>query len=247
MPSNHKKQPGQGPFDFDPGTKSVRDEPLDEFYLSMGFLNIAGVDEAGRGALAGPVSAAAVILGSAEIDGLNDSKKLTPGIRAELCDLIWRKAKCVGVAMVGSGRIDESNILQAAMEAMALAVRMLAETPGIVLVDGNQVPAGIENTVAIVKGDSKSRNIMAASIVAKVTRDRWMDRVASEYPEYGFEKHKGYAVPAHYKALEKCGVTPIHRMTFAPCRKVAGGLQGAGGTGKIDPREYEGPDRERSL
>jgi len=203
---------------FGSGSHPDRESDLDVWYRKKGFPNIAGVDEAGRGALAGPVSAAAVILGSDSIDGLDDSKKLTPDVRAELYKEIWSKADGVGVALVGPGMIDDINILQASLYAMKLAVAMLPRIPGIVLVDGNQVPAGLDNAVSVIKGDTKSGSIMAASIIAKVTRDRYMARLAVQYPEYQFDQHKGYAVPAHYSALEAYGPSEIHRMSFAPCR-----------------------------
>jgi len=211
-------------------------EPLDEWYAGMGFGMIAGVDEAGRGALAGPVSAGAVILGREKIDGLNDSKKLAPETRLELYGEILCKARGVGIALVGPAQIDATNILLAAMEAMRLAVRMLPVIPDLILVDGNTTPHGLENAVAIVKGDQKSQSIMASSIVAKVTRDMYMDRIACRYPAFGFEKHKGYAVPDHYRALADHGVTDIHRLTFAPCRSIRGGLPEAGIAGTIAAR-----------
>lgn len=204
----------RGLFDL-PG-KTAGLEPVDGWYTGQGFTMIAGVDEAGRGALAGPVCAAAVILGDERIDGLNDSKLLLPDVRDELNDEIRAKARAIGIAMAGSGQIDLINILWASMEAMRLAVRMLAVLPDIVLIDGDRVPGGMNDAVAIVKGDMRSERIMAASIIAKVTRDRWMIRAAKEYPGYGFEEHKGYGVPFHLKALDELGPTPIHRNSFAP-------------------------------
>jgi ribonuclease HII len=198
-------------------------QPVDGWYVERGFRMIAGVDEAGRGALAGPVCAAAVILGDEKIDGLNDSKLLLPEVRNELYGEIWAKARAVGVAMAGSGQIDLINILWASMEAMRLAVKMLPECPDIVLIDGDRVPGGMNDAVAIVKGDLRSERIMAASIIAKVTRDRWMIRAAREYPGYNFEENKGYAVPFHFRALDELGPTPIHRQSFAP---VFGQLEG---------------------
>ncbi len=211
-----------GLFDF--RLKAASEEALDEWYLKNGYRAIAGVDEAGRGALAGPVSAAAVVLGEHKIEGLDDSKKLTPERRSELYAEIWRNARCVGVALVGPARIDETNILASTMEAMKLAVRMLPSWPDIILIDGNQVPNGLDDAVAVIKGDTKSKSIMAASIIAKVTRDRYMEIVSGEFPFYGFERHKGYAVKDHYTALEEHGVTSIHRISFAPCRDMAVGL-----------------------
>ena len=139
----------------------------------------------------------------------------------------------VGVALVGPGRIDEVNILQATMLAMNYAAQMLSKPPGIILIDGNQIPVGMENAVAVVKGDTKSRSIMAASIIAKVTRDRYMDRISEIYPEFGFEKHKGYAVPIHYEALARVGPSEIHRMSFAPCREARERLPESDSTGTI--------------
>jgi len=217
-------------------------EPLDGWYVGRGFRSIAGVDEAGRGALAGPVCAAAVILGDESIEGLDDSKKLAPEVREALYDEIWGKARGVGVGMVGPAMIDGSNILRAALEAMRLAVWMLPEAPDLILVDGDRVPAGLEQAVAVVKGDTRLRCVMAASIVAKVTRDRYMRRAGREFPEFGFEGHKGYAVRAHFEALERHGLTPIHRRTFAPCAEAAGGLPDAGRAGTIALRAA----RERS-
>jgi len=213
-----------------------QDGSLDLFYIFNGFSKIAGVDEAGRGALAGPVCAAAVILGEKKIDGLNDSKKLVPEIREELYVEIWENALCVGVGMVGPAWIDEINILQASMRAMESAVGMLGTIPEIVLVDGNIVPAGIPNGVAIVKGDSKSKSIMAASIIAKVTRDRWMLKASREFPSYGFEVHKGYAVEDHYQALVNNGLTSIHRLSFSPCKEMSSGLRVKSRKGTITDR-----------
>ncbi|MCX6646765.1 MAG: ribonuclease HII [bacterium] len=206
---------------------------IDSYYSGLGYRSIAGVDEAGRGALAGPVCAASVILGGEKIDGLNDSKKLSPHDRDVLYDKIFTKAQCVGVGMAGPGRIDEINILMASLEAMTNAVRMMSESPDIVLVDGNIVPAGLDNAVAIVKGDTKSQSIMAASIIAKVTRDRYMLLMDKSYPGFGFAQHKGYAVKAHYEALDAIGVTPIHRLSFEPCRKALESLIETGKIGTI--------------
>jgi ribonuclease HII len=192
-------------------------DDIDKLYKSRGYKAIAGIDEAGRGALAGPVSAAAVILGNIEIPDLNDSKKVTPENRDILYDRIFSSGALIGVALVGPGRIDEINILQAALEAMAFALLMLKGEPDIVLIDGNQVPKGIENGVPIVKGDLRSKCIMAASIIAKVTRDRFMVRLSKQFPGFDFEIHKGYAVPAHYKAISEHGLTHYHRLSFQPC------------------------------
>lgn len=206
---------------------------LDSYYTDLGFSKIAGVDEAGRGALAGPVCAASVILGDEKIDGLDDSKRLSPRSRDILYGQILEKAVSVGIGMAGPGRIDELNILWASMEAMLHAVMMLSVSPEIVLIDGNTIPSGLDNAVAVVKGDTKSRSIMAASIVAKVTRDRYMIAMDKSYPGFGFGGHKGYAVKAHYDALDAIGITPIHRMTFAPCRKALESLIESGKVGTI--------------
>lgn len=176
---------------------------------------IAGVDEAGRGPLAGPVTAAAVVLPEdAVIDGLNDSKKLSEKRREELFDVIRDKALAYAVYSVDEKRIDEINILQATFEAMRGAVGALDVIPDLVLVDGNRSPGLELPCETVVKGDSKSMSIAAASILAKVTRDRYMRRIAEIYPGYGFEKHKGYGTKAHYEAIERLGICDIHRRTF---------------------------------
>lgn len=221
---------------FDAGEPEILEEPLDSWYLSQGFFKIAGVDEAGRGALAGPVSAAAVILGDTPISGLDDSKRLTPVRREELYEEILTHAAGVGVALVGSGEIDRINILQAALEAMRLAVEMLPGSPDIILVDGNQLPAWNRPSVAVVRGDRKSLSIMAASIVAKVTRDRYMIRVAGEFDGWGFEKHKGYGAKAHLEAIDRQGLAPIHRLSFSPCKEIAEVLQHEDKTVKMGGR-----------
>ena len=194
---------------------------VDAWYLARGFRAIAGVDEAGRGALAGPVCAAAVVLGDSAIEGLDDSKLLTPVSREDLFVKIWEKARCVGVAFVSPEIIDNVNILRASLEAMRLALEMLPDAPDIVLADGNQTPPTRFSCVALVHGDRRSESIMAASIIAKVSRDSYMRRVAKEYPGYGFEEHKGYGVPAHHRAMDLMGLCPLHRRSYSPCRAVA--------------------------
>ena len=176
---------------------------------------ICGVDEAGRGPLAGPVCAAAVILPpETVIEGLNDSKRLTEKRREALYDVICEQAIAYGIAMVSEQEIDELNILQATFLAMRRAVEQLQPVPALVLVDGNRDPGlGIE-TQTVVGGDGKSANIAAASILAKVTRDRYMIKLAEEYPAYGFEVHKGYGTKRHYAAILEHGVTPVHRRSF---------------------------------
>ncbi len=181
-----------------------------------GFSLICGVDEAGRGPLAGPVCAAAVILPpDLEIEGLNDSKKLTEKRREALYDVIIEKAVAYGIAVATEQEIDEINILQATFLAMRRAVEQLSVTPDIALVDGNREPDFGEIPVkTIIKGDSKSANIAAASILAKVTRDRFMVEMDAQYPQYGFAVHKGYGTQKHYAALREHGACPIHRRTF---------------------------------
>ena len=177
---------------------------------------VCGVDEAGRGPLAGPVCAAAVILPrDLEIEGLNDSKKLSDKRRRALYEVITEQAISYGIAMVDEKVIDEINILQATFLAMRQAVLQLSETPALALVDGNREPDFGEIPVrTIVKGDSLSANIAAASILAKVTRDRFMEEQDAIYPQYGFCVHKGYGTKAHYEALRTYGPCPIHRRTF---------------------------------
>lgn len=181
-----------------------------------GFTTVCGVDEAGRGPLAGPVCAAAVILPQdLEIEGLNDSKKLTEKRREALYDVIVREAVAYGIAFADEKEIDEINILQATFLAMRRAVEQLSVRPSIVLVDGNREPdLGDLPVKTIVKGDSLSANIAAASILAKVTRDRFMLEQDAIYPQYGFAVHKGYGTKAHYAALTQYGACPIHRRSF---------------------------------
>jgi ribonuclease HII len=182
---------------------------------------IAGVDEAGRGPLAGPVVAAAVILDDLNpIKGLADSKKLTALKRDKLYDEIRAKALCCSIAEASVEEIDALNILQATMLAMRRAVEGLRLKPNKVLVDGNRLPVLDVLTEAIVKGDSKVQAISAASILAKVTRDRWCEQIDHEYPAYGFAKHKGYGTEAHMQALKTHGATPWHRKSFAPVAEV---------------------------
>ncbi len=182
---------------------------------------IAGVDEAGRGPLAGPVVAAAVILDDLNpIKGLADSKKLTALKRDKLYDEIRAKALCCSIAEASVEEIDALNILQATMLAMRRAVEGLRLKPNKVLVDGNRLPVLDVLAEAIVKGDSKVQAISAASILAKVTRDRWCEQIDHEYPAYGFAKHKGYGTEAHMQALKKHGATPWHRKSFAPVAEV---------------------------
>jgi ribonuclease HII len=182
-------------------------------------LMVAGVDEVGRGPLAGPVIAAAVILDpSRPITGLRDSKKLTAARRAELAEIIESQALAVGIGRAEVAEIDLLNILRASLLAMERAVANLALQPDVVYVDGNITPTLAMPAVAIVGGDDRVASISAASIVAKVIRDREMDRAAAHHPNYGFERHKGYATAAHLEALERFGPSPLHRTSFAPIR-----------------------------
>lgn len=182
---------------------------------------MAGVDEAGRGPLAGPVVAAAVILDDLQpIVGLADSKKLTARRRDSLYDEIRAKALCCCVAEASVEEIDALNILQATMLAMRRAVEGLRLKPAMVLVDGNRIPVLNVPAQAIVKGDAKVQAISAASILAKVHRDRLCRQLHEAYPQYGFEVHKGYPTAAHLKALRENGATPAHRRTFGPVKMV---------------------------
>ncbi|MCI6434105.1 MAG: ribonuclease HII [Clostridiales bacterium] len=176
---------------------------------------ICGVDEAGRGPLAGPVCAAAVILPPhLRIPGLNDSKKLSDKRRRELFPMICDQALAYGIAFATEQEIDEINILQATFLAMERALAQLKIRPDLVLIDGNRQKDFGLPVKTVVKGDSLSANIAAASVLAKVTRDDFMVRQAEQFPEYGFEIHKGYGTKAHYAALEQYGACPIHRKTF---------------------------------
>lgn len=182
---------------------------------------IAGVDEAGRGPLAGPVVAAAVILDDLNpISGLADSKKLSAKRREHLFDEIRAKALCCCIAEATVEEIDTLNILQATLLAMRRAVEGLRLKPNKVLVDGNRLPVLDVLAEAIVKGDSKVPAISAASILAKVHRDRWCQQLHLQYPSYGFDRHKGYGTAAHMTALKKYGSTPWHRKSFAPIAAV---------------------------
>lgn len=183
--------------------------------LNSGFEVVCGIDEAGRGPLAGPVYAAAVILPKGHIvEGVNDSKKISEKKRDLLFDKIIDECVCYSIGIASEQEIDEINILQATFLAMRRAVEGLEIKPDIALVDGNKKPGLDIAEQTIVKGDSKSANIAAASIIAKVSRDRYMLEMAEKYPEYQFEKHKGYGTKLHYEMLEKYGISPIHRKTF---------------------------------
>ena len=189
------------------------------------FSRIAGVDEVGRGCLAGPVVAAAVILDpNRPIKGLRDSKKLSAKKRDELAEEIKEKALAWSVAAMGPEVIDKINILQATLQAMKAAVEKLPVEPDFVQVHGNKLPKWKWLSEAVVKGDDKVEWISAASIIAKTTRDGYMCKIAELYPQYGFEHHVGYGTAEHIKALKAYGPTPIHRKTFAPVREVINGL-----------------------
>lgn len=176
---------------------------------------ICGVDEAGRGPLAGPVYAAAVILPPhLEIPGLNDSKKLTDKRRRELMPIIMEQAIAYGIGSASEQEIDEINILQATFLAMERAIAQLNGKAELALIDGNREKDFGLPVMTVVKGDSRSANIAAASILAKVSRDNYMDELAKQYPEYGFEVHKGYGTKAHYQALRAHGHCPAHRLSF---------------------------------
>ena len=184
---------------------------------------MAGVDEAGRGPLAGPVVAAAVMLDDLHpIAGLNDSKKLTATRREKLFDEIRAKALCCSIAQASVQEIDELNILQATLLAMRRAVEGLRLKPTKVLVDGNRLPVLDVVAEAIVKGDALVPAISAASILAKVTRDRWCETLHQQFPHYGFNNHKGYGTAEHLQALREHGACPEHRRSFAPVRDVLG-------------------------
>ncbi len=201
-----------------PEEEKKRQEALWEIENSLkgkGYTYIAGVDEAGRGPLAGPVYAAAVILPEgAELWGINDSKKLTPKKREELFDKITEIAISYAIFSVDEKEIDEINILNATHKAMNGAVNSLSQKPDYVIIDGNSIKGMELAHETVVKGDAKSISIAAASILAKVARDRYIEEMGKVYPEYGFENHKGYGTKAHTDAILKYGVCPIHRRTF---------------------------------
>jgi len=188
---------------------------IEEGLMAQGISSICGVDEAGRGPLAGPVCAAAVILPEhLEIPGLNDSKKLTDKKRRELFPIIQEKAIAYGIAFASEQEIDDVNILQATFLAMQRAIDQLEGKAKFALIDGNREKDFGLPVMTVVKGDSRSANIAAASVLAKVTRDQYMEELAGKYPEYGFEIHKGYGTKAHYAALTEHGASEVHRKTF---------------------------------
>ncbi|MBQ7125439.1 MAG: ribonuclease HII [Clostridia bacterium] len=191
------------------------DYSFEEQCHTEGYAIVCGTDEAGRGPLAGSVYAAAVILPDGLfIDGLNDSKKLTEKKREKLFDTIISEAVSYGIAFATPEEIDELNILNASLLAMRRAIELLSPSPDFVLIDGNMTRGFTLPCKAIVKGDSLSMSIAAASILAKVSRDRSCRELDRLYPEYGFAKHKGYPTKEHYEAIKKHGVLPIHRKSF---------------------------------
>lgn len=176
---------------------------------------VAGVDEAGRGPLCGPVSVAAVILDPDDrFEWLNDSKKITEKRREVLYDQIIERAVKWKQVFISNEQIDELNILGATMLGMKICAEAMEIGSGVVIIDGNRCPDTTVKCDCIVKGDATSASIAAASVIAKVSRDRFMRELAREYPEYGFDVHKGYPTKAHYEAIKKYGVTPYHRLTF---------------------------------
>jgi ribonuclease HII len=211
-------------FDMPPAPDFSTEKRL----IARGAGPVCGIDEAGRGPLAGPVVAAAVILDPNRIpEGLDDSKRLKAADRERLCEEIVKTAIAVSVASVAADGIDAINILRASLEAMRRAATLLCVTPGHALIDGRDVPPGLPcEAQALVKGDQRSQSIAAASIVAKVTRDRMMTRCAAVHPAYGFELHMGYATVRHRAAIVEAGaVRRIHRMSFAPLRPDAAGVE----------------------
>ncbi|MBE6788665.1 MAG: ribonuclease HII [Ruminococcaceae bacterium] len=187
--------------------------PLESELAQKGFASVCGVDEAGRGPLAGPVYAAAVILKpDCELDGLNDSKKLSEKKREELFDKVIEAAVAYKIVAVDEKTIDEINILNATMLAMKTAVE--AVNADYALIDGNKCPQLSIPSQFVIGGDAKIKSIAAASILAKVSRDRYMLKLAEQYPMYQFEKHKGYGTRLHYEMLDKHGISDIHRMSF---------------------------------
>lgn len=197
------------------------DYSVERMLRANGARDVAGVDEAGRGPLAGPVTAAAVVLDANALpSGINDSKKLGPTARARLLDEIMASAR-VSVAHASVEEIDRLNILHASLLAMERAVAGLGGTPCHVLVDGNVVPGSLGcDATALVKGDARSLSIAAASIIAKVTRDRIMEELAREFPGYGWARNAGYPTKAHREALADLGVTPHHRRSFRTVREL---------------------------
>jgi ribonuclease HII len=196
---------------------------LEQAARSQGFSKIAGVDEAGRGPLAGPVVAAACILPEDFfIPQIDDSKSLSARQREKMFAALTEHPNVhYGIGLVEAVVIDQINILQAALRAMTLAIGALKAKPDFILVDGNKKPSTEIPCQAVIRGDSLSQSIMAAAIIAKVFRDRWMSELDEQFPQYGFSSHKGYPTPEHLEALDKWGPCPLHRRSYAPVRRVA--------------------------
>lgn len=198
---------------------------IEKQYYAKGYKLICGIDEAGRGPLCGPVCAAAVILPLyCEIEGINDSKKLSEKKREALFDVIIEKAVAYSVAMASAKEIDKINILQATFLAMRRAAEGLDAKPDLALVDGNRSPGLDFDEVTIVKGDAKSVSVAAASILAKVTRDRYMREMDKKYPQFCFAQHKGYGTKLHYEMIDRYGICDEHRRTFL--KKLFGEING---------------------
>ena len=188
---------------------------IEKEYYNKGYKLICGIDEAGRGPLCGPVCAAAVILPvDCELEGINDSKKISEKKREALFDVVKEKALAYSVAMASAKEIDKINILQATFLAMRRAVDGLDVKPDLALIDGNQKPGLDIDEITIVKGDAKCISVAAASILAKVTRDRYMRELDEKYPQFCFSKHKGYGTKLHYEMIDRYGICEEHRRTF---------------------------------
>ena len=210
-------------IDFENRSKGRKDiHAFERALYQRGYQRIAGVDEAGRGPLAGPVVASAVILPlDCAIVGIMDSKQLTAKQRDVLFDEIREAAVSIGISYMDSKTIDQVNILQATMQAMRESIEQIDPSPDYVIVDGTHIPAVSIPTKAIPKGDSLSQSVAAASIIAKVTRDRLMIELDKVYPQYGFRQHKGYGTDQHRQALIQFGPCPIHRRTFRPVSELS--------------------------
>lgn len=203
------------------GNSALTNQDYENKARNTGYRMIAGVDEAGRGPLAGPVVAAAVILpkNTDDLHEVNDSKKISPQKRQELYMLIHEKADAIGVGVVDARTIDQINILEATFLAMQKAVKTLSKKPDYILIDGNRKPLWLTKGETIINGDAISVSIAAASIIAKVTRDKIMDDYEHHFPNWGFAKHKGYGTVAHISAIKEHGICDIHRKSFAPISK----------------------------
>lgn len=209
------------PRKLPPGNHPTISESFDRSFRKDGVRFLAGVDEAGRGPLAGPVVAAAIILPeTADLPGLDDSKRLSPKRRDILFEMISGQALSFGVGVASSDEIDRLNILQASLHAMRLAIEAMTIPPDLVLIDGQHTPGSSYTELPIIDGDAQSFVIAAASVIAKVTRDRMMVAYDAEYPAYGFARHKGYPTPWHLRALCTHGPSPIHRRSFTPVREL---------------------------